>query len=277
MKIGLIGKGFVGDAVYQNLKNEHEFLIYDIDKEKANVHNMRDVIHGAKIIFVALPTPMKKDGSCDLSIIYNAMAQIDYWYNNNIIILKSTIIPGTCEKILKIHPKLKIVFSPEFLTEANYIEDFKNCNRIILGGDIEDTTECSKMFKTVFSKKDYLFTNHRTAEMVKYFINNFLSLKVIFANEMKQICDSSGIVYDEVKDLALFDKRIGSSHLMVPGPDGELGFGGTCFPKDLNAMIDYAISIGVEPELLNTAWEKNLKIRDNKGWLSMKGRAVSEE
>lgn len=277
MKIGLIGKGFVGDAIYQNLKNDHDFLVYDIDDNKKNVSNIRDVIHGAKIIFVALPTPMKKDGSCDLSIIFKSMAQISYWYNNNIIILKSTVVPGTCESIKALYPELRIVFSPEFLTEANYVNDFKECNRIILGGNFEDTTECAEMFKSVFPNKHYLFTNHRTSEMVKYFINNFLAVKVSFANEIKHICDISGISYDEVKNLALFDERIGRSHLMVPGPDGELGFGGTCFPKDINAMINYAINLGITPSVLEAAWEKNLKVRENKDWLSMKGRAVSEE
>ena len=277
MNIGLIGKGFVGDAVYQNLKDDHNFLIYDIDNNKKNVGNIRDVIHGAKIIFVALPTPMRKNGTCDLSIILKTMAQVNYWYNDNIIILKSTIIPGTCESILKLYPNLRIVFSPEFLTEANYVDDFKKCNRIILGGNFEDTTECANMFKSVFPNKHYLFTDHKTSEMVKYFINNYLSVKVAFANEMKQICDNSDIFYDEVKNLALFDERLGKSHLMVPGPDGQLGFGGTCFPKDINAMISYAKSIGADPEILKAAWEKNLKVRENKDWLSMKGRAVSEE
>tara|TARA_B100000900_G_C20595896_1_gene723379 strand:+ start:1044 stop:1877 length:834 start_codon:yes stop_codon:yes gene_type:complete len=277
MKIGLIGKGFVGDAIYQNLKNDHDFLVYDIDDNKKNVSNIRDVIHGAKIIFVALPTPMKEDGTCDLSIILKSMAQINYWYNDNIVILKSTIVPGTCDTIKKLYPNLRIVFSPEFLTEANYVEDFKNCNRIILGGEYNDTTECCEMFKTVFPDKHYLFTNHKTAEMVKYFINNFLSVKVSFANEMKEICDKTGIFYEDVKNLALFDERIGKSHFMVPGPDGELGFGGTCFPKDINAMIEYAKSIGVGPKILESAWEKNLKIRQDKDWLSKQGRAVSKK
>lgn len=277
MNIGLIGKGFVGDAVYQNLKNDHNFLVYDIDDSKRNVGNIRDVIHGAKIIFVALPTPMRKDGTCDLSIIMRSMAQINHWYDDNIIIMKSTVVPGTCDSINKLYPKLRIVFSPEFLTEANYINDFKECNRIILGGNYTDTTACAEMFKSVFPDKHYLFTNRKTAEMVKYFINNFLAVKVAFANEMKQICDSAEIHYDEVKNLAVFDERIGKSHLMVPGPDGDLGFGGTCFPKDINAMISYANNIGAAPSMLEAAWEKNLKVRENKDWLSMKGRAVSED
>lgn len=277
MNIGLIGKGFVGDAVFQNLNNKHEFYVYDIDESKRNTPDIKTLTSKAKIIFVALPTPMRKDGSCDLSIIFNTMTELNENYNDNVIILKSTVVPGTCDQILSVYPKLRLVFSPEFLTEANYVEDFKNCNRVILGGDFVDTVKCAEMFKQVFPNKHYLFTDHKTAEMVKYFINNFLSVKVTFANEIKQICDASDISYNEVKNLALFDERIGKSHFMVPGPDGEYGYGGTCFPKDINAMINYCKTIGVDPQILEASWDKNLKIRNDKDWLTKKGRAVSED
>ena len=277
MKIGLIGKGFVGEAIYQNLKKNFEFLIYDIDKNKKNVDHIKDVTHGAEIIFVALPTPMQENGKCDLSIIFNCFNEISYWYKSNVIILKSTVPPGTSEKIKLIHPELKIVFSPEFLTEANFVEDFKNSNRVILGGELKDTMFCAQMFQKVFPNKNYLFTNHKTAETVKYFINNFLATKVSFANEMKQICDAIEVNYEDVKNLALYDERIGRSHLLAPGPDGELGFGGTCFPKDINAMIWFARSIGIDPEVLSAVWSKNLKVRKNLDWLSLEGRAISKK
>ena len=111
--------------------------------------------------------------------------------------------------------------------------------------------------------------------MVKYFINTFLAVKVSFANEMKQICESAGLDYDDVRRLALFDNRIGKSHLMVPGPDGELGFGGTCFPKDINALISFAKENNIDPIVLQAAWDKNLQVREEKDWLTMFGRAIS--
>ena len=194
---------------------------------------------------------------------------------NNIIILKSTIPPGTCANLKTIHPHLNIVFSPEFLTERNSIEDFKTCNRVIFGGESENTQKCVDMMSKAFPNKQYEQTDWKTAEMVKYFINTFLATKVSFANEIKQICDSIEVEYDTVKNLALLDQRIGKSHLQVPGPDGILGFGGTCFPKDLNCLIYYATQKGVDPLVLKTAWEKNLQIREDKDWLSMYGRAIS--
>ncbi len=276
MKIGLIGNGFVGNAVYENLKQAYEFCIYDKNPEKANADHVRDVCHNSRVIFVALPTPMMENGQCDLSIIFGVMSEISYWYNDNIIILKSTVPPGTCNRIKEIHPKLRLVFSPEFLTEANFIQDFKDCNRMIFGGATDDTSECIRLLSSVFPDKSYLMTDLNSAEMVKYFINTFLAVKVSFANEMKEICDSVEIDYDNVKRLALYDERIGASHLMVPGPDGYRGFGGTCFPKDINALMYFAKNQGLDPLVLAAAWEKNLRLRENRDWLTMFGRAVSE-
>jgi len=275
MKLGLIGRGFVGNAIYENLKEHYPFAVYDKDDSLATCKSVRDVCHDSDIIFVALPTPMQENGRCDLSIIYNVMMQIAYWYNNNIIILKSTIPPGTCDNLKTLHKDLNIVFSPEFLTERNSIEDFRTCNRVIFGGNQEHTQACVDMMSAVFPDKQYEQTDWKTAEMVKYFINTFLATKVSFANEIKQICDSVNVEYNVVKELALLDQRIGKSHLEVPGPDGKLGFGGTCFPKDLNCLIYYASQKGIEPAVLRTAWEKNLKIREDKDWLSMYGRAIS--
>ena len=277
MKIGLVGNGFVGNAVYQNLKEKYDFLIYDTNPERATVGHIGEVCREARVIFVALPTPMERSGRCDLSIIKNAMNVISKYYNNNIIMLKSTVPPGTCESINDEHPQLRLVFSPEFLTEANFVEDFKTCNRMIFGGDIADTAECVRVLSSVFPEKYYVMTNWKTAETVKYFINNFLAVKVAFANEMKQICEATDVQYNDVKRFALLDDRIGDSHLMVPGPDGDRGFGGTCFPKDINAMIYFAKENGVDPNVLQSAWNKNLEVRENKDWLTMFGRAVSKE
>lgn len=276
MKIGLIGNGFVGSAIYENLKQTYDFIIYDKKPELSQCESVRDVVDSCPVIFVALPTPMFEDGRCDLSIIYGAMNEIYEEYNNNIVILKSTVLPGTCDEIRRRHPNMRIVFSPEFLTEANHIEDFKNCNRMIFGGESEDTAECVRLLHNVFNDKYYFTTDCRTAEMVKYFINNFLSVKVSFANEMNQICNATNIDYASVVKLALYDIRVGPSHLQVPGPDGDYGFGGKCFPKDLNAMIKHSVQNNVEPEMLKAAWHKNKEVRQNKDWLNIEGAITKE-
>ena len=276
MNIGIIGKGFVGNAVYENLKNNFSVISYDKDRTKSDCNNIRDLCHSTNVIFVCLPTPMRPDGSCDLSIIFGVLAQVAYWYNNNIVVLKSTIPPGTCERILGLHPDLKLVFSPEFLTERNSVEDFKTCNRVIFGGKASDTQSCVDLFKTIYPDKIYKQTDHKTAEVVKYYINTFLASKISFANEIKQICDSIEVEYSDVKKLALLDERIGKTHLDAPGHDGNYGFGGTCFPKDLNSFIYFAELNKVEPIVLKSIWSKNIEVRKNRDWERMPGRAVSK-
>ena len=217
---------------------------------------------------------MNSNGECDLSIIFAAFCEIEKTYNNNIIVIKSTILPGTCREINKKYPNMRIVFSPEFLTEANHIEEFRNYNIMIFGGDPDDADKCVSVLKSVIPDKHYFITDWETAEMVKYFINTFLATKVSFANEMKQICGLVGTNYDNIVRLALYDERIGKSHFQVPGPDGFSGFGGKCFPKDLNAMIHFCLTSGVNPIILNSVWKKNLDIREEHDWLNIEG-AVS--
>ena len=103
-----------------------------------------------------------------------------------------------------------------------------------------------------------------------------MATKVTFSNEIKQICEKTDIDYDKVVEYSLYDKRIGSTHLSAPGPDGLHGFGGSCFPKDLNALIFLAKQLGLSPDLLNTVWEKNLSIREDRDWENLKGRAVTK-
>ena len=94
---------------------------------------------------------------------------------------------------------------------------------------------------------------------------------------MYDICNSAGIDFDKVTEYALYDSRIGNSHLMVPGPDGDRGFGGHCFPKDMEAMVYFADMLGVDSRLLESVLDKNNSLRENRDWESMKGRAVSDD
>ncbi len=279
--IGIIGQGFVGTAIKEGLKNFYEIYTYDIDSTKCN-SSLNEVLYSCDIIFQCLPTPMKKNGECDLSIVRSSLQNLDEIVRDNdfkkpIVIIKSTVPPGTTELLNNENENLNIIFSPEFLTEANHIEDFKNQTRIILGGPRPYTTQVKTMFRKAFPTIPIVKTGYKTAEMVKYFINNFLTTKVLFANEMYQICNSLGIDYDKVVEYSLYDERIGRSHLAVPGPDGDFGVGGHCFPKDLSAMIFLSNLLGVDSTILSSVLEKNNKVRSNRDWEKMKGRAVSKK
>lgn len=283
--IGVIGQGFVGSAIRAGLEPYYNMLTYDIDATKSNCQSLDEVVQNCDIIFQCLPTPMRKSGECDISIVEASLSKIneicvtpgDNSVQKKIVIIKSTVPPGTTRLLDSKFSNIDICFSPEFLTEANSFEDFKNQNRIIIGGPRPATSVIKQMFRKAFPTIPIVKTGSDTAEMVKYFINCFLATKVTFANEMYDICQSHNIDMDKVTEYALYDNRIGKSHLMVPGPDGDRGFGGHCFPKDLSAMIYFGSIAGVDTDFLEAVRDKNDKIRSNRDWEKMKGRAVSEE
>ena len=279
MIIGIIGQGFVGSAIREGLGNFYDILTYDIDSHKCN-STREDICKKSDIIFVCLPTPMKKSGECDTRILESAIEELSRISNASnsspIIVIKSTVPPGTTARINK-STNLSVCFSPEFLTEANSFDDFKNQTRIIIGGPRPATSKIKQMFRKAFPEVPIIKTGSNTAETVKYFTNCFLATKVIFANEMYDICNAAGVDFDKVTEYSLHDKRIGKSHLMVPGPDGDRGFGGHCFPKDLEAMIYFANNKNSDADLLKSVLDKNNKLRKNRDWESMKGRAVSDD
>ena len=282
MNIGIIGQGFVGNAVYQKFKNYYNVLTYDLKAEICN-SDLDEIMNKCKIIFVCLPTPMKANGECYTRIVeaelrdINEICKFQTSESDKVektIIIKSTIPPGTTEKWNSKFHHLKIAFNPEFLTEANAVSDYENQNRIILGGPRYATTELKPIFSKVFPKSSIIKTDSTYAEMVKYITNSFLATKVSFANEMYQICKGLGIDYDKVIEYAQYDDRLGKSHWAVPGPDGDFGYGGHCFPKDVKALITVAENLNIFPEMLLSTDAKNDSIRKNKDWENMKGRAV---
>lgn len=273
--IGIVGQGFVGTAVREGLK--HVFSVQTYDKYKDSTCNsVEQLCNSVDVIFVCLPTPMRRNGTCDLSIVKSTILEIDKHSNGHIAVIKSTVPPGTTSELNEQCKNLQIVFNPEFLTEANYIDDFKNQTRIIVGGPRPASTIIKNLYKKAFYNTPIIKTGSDTAEMVKYFLNCFLATKVSFSNEMKDICDSVNIDYDKVVEYALYDKRIGTTHFSTPGPDGKRGFGGSCFPKDINAMMSFAIMMGIDPVILASVWKKNLEVRPEKDWEKLLGRAISE-
>ena len=271
-KLGIIGQGFVGNAIYQKFKNYYEVLTYDLDKSKCN-STFDEVDRKCKTIFVCLPTPMNKDGSCNVSIVEKVLSELNNKRQHDVVI-KSTIPPGTTKKWNLEYSNLSIVFNPEFLTEANAVKGFENQNRIILGGPRPTTTKIKRIYTKVFSDIHIIKTGSTHAEMVKYVTNTFLATKVSFANEIYQITRELNLDYDKVIEYAMFDERLGKSHWSVPGPDGDFGYGGHCFPKYLGALISVAKELNIDPKILESVRDKNDEIRTDRNWESMKGRAV---
>jgi UDPglucose 6-dehydrogenase len=273
MIIGIIGQGFVGGAVYHKFKNFYNVLTFDLDESKCN-SNEDELIEKSEVIFVCLPTPMNLDGSCNIDIVEGVIKKINEKSKDKIVVIKSTIPPGTTNNLNSKYENVIVAFNPEFLTERNAIEDYENQNRIILGGPRTATTKLKQVFSKVFPKAEIIKTDSTHAEMVKYLINTFLSVKVSFANEIYQLCNKLNIDYDKVVEYAIHDERLGNSHWSVPGHDGDFGFGGHCFPKDLLAMISLTNELDTLNNVLNATKKTNDAVRVDRDWENMKGRAV---
>lgn len=268
-KLGIIGYGIVGQALaygfsQPEIKDKYEIKYYDKYKDTAS---LEEVVTVSEFIFICLPTPMKDDESgIDLSIIEQNIAKITKYTDNTdkIIVIKSTVVPGTTAALEKKYPKTNFAFNPEFLTEANYLEDFLNADRTVVGANNDLTSRrVIALFRQRFPHTKIFQTDTTTAEMVKYMANALLATKVIFANEMYALCQALGIKYEEVKSMVTADHRIHDSHLDVTTAKG---FGGKCFPKDIVALIGRAKDLKLDPKLLETVWSINKKIRKVKDW-----------
>lgn len=281
--IGIIGKGFVGSAVQNGFSASvgcnAEVKVYDKDPLKS-LHSLEDTVNNSDFVFISVPTPSKKDGSIDLKILNDALQDIsDIATNNNtIFLIRSTIIPGTTRNFQSKFNNLKLVFNPEFLTERSANFDFINQSRFIIGGEKTNTQKVAELFKWRFGNSvAILETNYESSELIKYMANTFFATKISFLNDMKLLSDKSGANWEDVIEGFVRDGRIGHSHLNVPGWDGKYGFGGSCFPKDMQAIIFFAETLGIDMAVLKGAWKTNLKVRPEKDWESLKGRAVSEK
>ena len=313
MSIAVIGQGFVGGSL-TTILSENGFDVYAYDKSgkyaKGALPSCGNLAAGypdsinelisdnerngtpdfLNVYFVCVPTPMYKDGSADLSIVEKVLEELSSCPGERIAVIKSTVPPGSIERWNKKYESagLHIVFNPEFLTEVNAVNDMRNQQRIVLGGQSPYVDIVQNIFQMAFPKVLIIKTDSTTAEMVKYVTNCMLAVKVSFANEVAQICealdkDGYSIEYNKVIEYAKLDQRLGETHWSVPGPvpvhNGRYarGFGGHCFPKDINALIRVARSYGINPAVMQATWEKNLEVRspEDRDWELQVGRAVS--
>jgi len=284
MKIGIIGNGFVGKATNILANQEVELIVYDINPDLCiPVGTTLQELCNVDIIFISVPTPMNKDGSCYIGIletVINNLKEI-ILLDEKLVVCRSTVPVGTCDN-------LNCYFMPEFLTEKNFVNDFINNEHWIFG--LKGIKTQDEIFKTKIAElinlshkhekityNNIYFVSNKEAEMIKLFRNNFLSIKVSFCNEMEEFCSKKEINYENVRKLAVLDKRIGESHTCVPGHDGKKGFGGTCFPKDTNNLNSEMKKIGMKSYIINGAIERNEFVdRCEKDWNDNKGRAVVE-
>lgn len=276
MKIGLIGWGFINRAIAHAFCNDNEILFYSLTESNSNY---KEICEKADFIFIAVPTPMKKTGEIDLSAIDDVLKNLSDNNPKGIIIIKSTIIPGSTRKFADKYKNLKLVFNPEWLTERSAKIDMINASRIVISGNDNDLDEVEKMYRSRFVATPIFKTNWETAELIKYMCNNFFASKVIMMNIYYQVAKKIGADWDTALHGFLTDYRIGNSHYQVPGHDGHFGFGGSCFVKDINAFIYWLqkLKLFEEANFFEAVWKLNLKYRPEKDWENLKGRAISNE
>jgi len=266
-RVGVIGGGFVGSAVAFGFgsSNSYDFdvKVYDVNPNKSS-HSFEQTVKESDFLFLCLPTPSKDNMSIDLSYIEASMEEISKHADpfEQTIIIKSTVIPGTCRRLSQKYG-LNVVSNPEFLTERRAKWDFINASQIVIGSDDKmSASKLKSLYQKRFSSMQYLITDTVTSEFVKYMLNCFFSVKLSFMNEMYQVGQSFGVKWEDAVTGLVSDSRVGDSHVTVPGPDGKFGFGGHCFPKDLNAMIKFAERLGIDTKVMSAAWQKNVEVRE---------------
>lgn len=253
-----MGIGMVGGSLRKYFEQKKKPL-FMYDKFK-NIGSLEEV-NQADIIFVCVPTPFDKSKGFDLSFVEEACLSIA---GSKIVVIKSTVLPGTTEKFQLKFPQHKFLFNPEFLTESSPDQDFNYPDRQVVGYTKNSFTIAEDVLNILPLAPCMKLIPATEAEMVKYFGNTFLSTKVIFANQIFDLCQKTGINYDRVMECAGSDKRIGRSHLTV-WHHGKRGYAGKCLPKDTKALIQFAEKEGVDLKILKIVDEINNNLLKEQG------------
>lgn len=259
-RVAVIGMGYVGKAVFNFFKDHFDVSFFDPSVAESD----KEACNSSDLAIICVPTPMSKDGSADLSYIESTFE----WLKTPLVLIKSTIPPGTTKKLQTLYQDRKICFSPEYIGEGNYVVqqgkgypdplDMKKHDFVIIGGMAAQ--EVGEFFKRVLGPEPiYRFVDSTTAELCKYMENSFLATKVTFCNEFYEIAKTLGVEYDTLRELWLLDGRIGRSHTSVF--KDSRGFGGKCLPKDVNALVRESEKNGYKPHLLRAVLATNDMIR----------------
>jgi len=263
MNIGIWGTGIVGSATGKVLEQAHKVYYYDRFKKDPKLSIDKELVDNCQIIFITVPTPMLQSGRIGIRDIKDSLIQIQRLTKScKIIVIKSTVTPDTTKRFARRFPQFNFAHNPEFLRAKYAYEDMLNSKRIVIGVDKDETFQAlEKIYQEVFKEVPIIKTTFEEAEIVKYASNILLAGQIALANELYQICRQLRIDYKIVERVLGYDKRIGTN-IKMPGLDGKLGFGGVCFPKDLNAMIYKAREAGYRPYLLEEIWRLNLRVRN---------------
>lgn len=261
--VGYIGYGFVGKACHVAFEHNAQAIIIDPKFSTTKIEDLKEL--KPELVFVCINAPTLEDRTVDVSVICDVFQQLTDIKYEGLVVLKSTIPPQIAADLCEKYTKLRYIYSPEFLRESTWKEDALNPHVIIIGGPYHDCRELMRFYErhSHVRQPEFRVVDYKEAALLKYTINSFLASKVVFMNQIYQLySDLNGkgpahpVLWKEFTDILSLDPRFGNSHLSVPGPDGQFGYGGSCFPKDVKALIGFdkenRLSLLRETELANT-------------------------
>ena len=265
MSISIIGIGFVGGAMEKSFKEKgYDTTPYDKFKK---IGSFEDTLKSS-IMFLALPTVFSKSKmEYDKVPIRETCQKLTKYKYTGLVVIKSTVEPGTTENLVKEFPELKFIHNPEFLTAATAYEDFHNQKHIVLGKasnvNVKDMSDLIEFYSSAYPNAEISICSATESESMKSFVNCFYSVKIQFFNELYLTCKSSNCDYEIVKNLMLKNEWINPMHTKVPGTDGRLSYGGYCFPKDTNALMHYMKKLKVPHKVLQATIEERNEMRND--------------
>ncbi len=263
-KIGICGLGFVGNAIHKTFIefNNIELFIYDLYKKIGSINDLLL----SDILFICLPTPydnkLNEFSKEEITKTLEFLSDNNY---NGIVLIKSTIEPGSIKKFTENYPNLILIHNPEFLSAKTALEDFKNQKHIILGVSYNFSDDkvdyIVNFYKTYFISSEISVCDSTTSESVKLFCNSFYAVKIQFFTELFETCKKLNINYNETKELMLKNNWINPMHTNVPGQDGNISYGGMCFPKDTNALNSFMIKNNIPNKVLDAVINERNEMR----------------
>lgn len=273
--INIIGYGYVGSAVgHLCEQNKIKFNVCDTQEKTGEFSYFSDIKqliqHSEKeneinYYFIAVPTPSDSDGSCDISIIRHVLSTLNLYITKKTrVIIKSTLVPGSCSKFYHEFKNLDIILSPEFLREATFKTDMYNAEFVLVGipphTQLTEYSDILHMFRELYQHNksiDIYMKSYEECELFKYTLNVHLAVKVWYFNEIYEISEKLGVDYEKLKALFKLDKRIGEYGTRVPGHDGKFGYGLSCLPKETRGMMKLQEELGIDNNVLQEIIKRN--------------------
>ena len=278
--VNIIGYGYVGGAVgYLCEKNNIKFNVCDLEVKSGDYNyfatDLESLVSFSEneneinYYFIAVPTPSQEDGSCDTSIINSILTKLNNLVNKKTrVIIKSTLVPGSCSKFSQTYKNIDIILSPEFLREATFKNDMYNAEFVLIGlppnTQMTDYADILNLFRVLYvhnSSIDIYMKSYEECELFKYTLNVHLAVKVWYFNEIYEISEKLGVDYEKLKILFKLDNRIGEYGTKVPGSDGKFGYGLSCLPKETRGMMKLQEELGIDNNVLKEIIKRNVYFR----------------